>query len=49
MGFIGFYSMMLIIHAFHVRISFFSIIRCICYVMHIMLMVKCLIDTFLCF
>ena len=49
MGFVGFDSMMLIIHAFHVCLSFFSIIHCVCSVVHIIPMVKCLIDIFLCF
>ena len=49
MGFVGFYSMMLIIHAFHVCLSFFSIILCLCCVVHIIPMAKCLVDIFLCF
>ena len=49
MGFVVFYSMMLIIHAFHVCLSFFSIILCLCHVVHIVHMLKCLIEIFLCF
>ena len=33
---------------FHVCFSFFSSLSCLCCVVHIMLIVKCFIDTFLC-
>ena len=48
MGFVGFGSMLPIIHVFHVCFSFLGMIPCMCYVVHIMPMVKCLIDIFLC-
>ena len=48
-GFCWLFSIMPYIHVFHVCFSFFSIIPCLFCVVYIMLMVKCLIDIFLCF
>ena len=49
MGFVSFGCMLPIIHVFHVYFSFLSIIPCLCCVVHIIPMVKCLVDIFLCF
>ena len=49
MGFVGFGSIILIIHVLHVCFSFLCIIPWLCYVVHIMSMIKCFIDIFLCF
>ena len=48
MGFVGFVSIMLILHGLHVCASFFCIILCLCCVVHIMFMIKCLLDVFVC-
>ena len=48
-GFVSFVSIMPIINVFHVCFSFLCIIPCLCCVVHIMSMTKCLIDIFLCF
>ena len=49
MGFVGFDSIMPIIYVLHVCFSFLCIIPCLCCVVHIMFMIKCLIDVFMCF
>ena len=49
MSFVGFVSMMPIIHVLLVCFSFLCIIPCLCCVVHIMSMIKCLVDVFLCF
>ena len=49
MGFVGFGSIMPNIHVFHVCFLFLCIIPYLCCVVHIMSMIKCLIDVFLCF
>ena len=49
MVFDGFDGMMLILHDSYVCVSLLRIIHCLCCAVHIMLMVKCLIDIFLCF
>ena len=47
MGFVGLGSMIPTIHVFHVCFSFLSSILCLCCVVHITPMVKCLIGIFL--
>ena len=49
MGFVGFGSIIPNIHVFHVCFLFLCIIPYLCCVVHIMSMIKCLIDVFLCF
>ena len=49
MGFVSFGCMLPIIHVFHVYFSFLSIIPCLCCVVHIIPMIKCLRDIFLCY
>ena len=50
MSFVGFVSIMLILHVLHVCASFFFfIIVCLCCGVHIMFMIKCLLDVFVCF
>ena len=48
MGFVGFVSIMPILHALHVCASFSCIVPCLCCVVHIMLMINHLLDAFVC-
>ena len=48
MGFLGFVSIMPILHVLHVCVSFSCIVPCLCCVVHIMFMIKHLLDVFVC-
>ena len=50
MGFVGFVSIMPFLHVLHVCASFLCIGLCfvLCCVVHIMFMIKCLLDVFVC-
>ena len=50
MGFVGFVSLILILHALHVCSSFLCIILCfvLCCVVHTIFVIKCLLDVFVC-
>ena len=49
MVFVGLSCMMFIIHIFMFTSLFLRSISCLCCVVHIMLIVKCLKDIYLCF